>query len=273
MPTVTLLAFIFLGLSYLSLWVRKDARFWGSLLVLSLILGLVGGSVQWLGIVFAILAAVLWIWFNQQKSYLLRAILFLVLIAASIAFTFRFFSGFSPIALTDKLKIGLAKPVFCLFPLALFVPLARSLKDWKKAALGLAIGCAGIIILAFLAIASGAVQWHYKIPSHPEARYLSNFFLVSIPEEAFYRGFMQNEFCRYFQKVKGGKLLALFLTSALFTLVHLFWSPNVSILAFVFVASLLYGGVYLISGKIESAILTHFLLNATHMTFFSYHAM
>jgi membrane protease YdiL (CAAX protease family) len=273
MPTVTLLSFIFIGLSYLSLWVRKDFRLWGSLVVLSLIFGFISGNVQWLGFVFVAIAAALWIWFYQQKARLLRTILFLVLITASIAFTFRLFSGFTPIALTDKLKIGLAKPLFCLFPLALFVPLARNFNDWKKVAAGLLIGCLGIAILAIIAIASGAVHWHYKIPSHPEARYLSNFFLVSMPEEAFYRGFMQNEFCRYFQGRKGGKILALFLTSILFTLVHLYWSPNFSILAFVFVASLLYGGIYLISGKIESAILTHFLLNATHMTFFSYHAM
>ena len=70
-----------------------------------------------------------------------------------------------------------------------------------------------------------------------------------------------------------GKILALILTSVLFTATHIYWSPNLEILAFVFLASLLYGSVYLISGKIESAILCHFLLNLIHMTFFSYHAM
>ena len=105
------------------------------------------------------------------------------------------------------------------------------------------------------------------------ARLLSNFFLTSIPEEGFYRGFIQNTFYKYFENIKFGKILALLVTSILFTAAHVYWSPNAQILGFVFLASLLYGGVYLISGKLESAILCHFLLNLIHMMFFSYHAM
>jgi hypothetical protein len=92
----------------------------------------------------------------------------------------------------------------------------------------------------------------------------SNLFLTSIPEEGFYRRFIQNKLCPYF-----GKTIALFLTAALFTLTHIFWSPNIGILALTFVAGLLYGGIYLYSKKIESAILCHFLLNFIHITFFS----
>jgi membrane protease YdiL (CAAX protease family) len=67
--------------------------------------------------------------------------------------------------------------------------------------------------------------------------------------------------------------MALILSSLIFTAAHLYWSPNLAIFGFVFFAGLLYGGVYLISGRIESAIICHLLLNFIHMTFFSYHAI
>ena len=143
----------------------------------------------------------------------------------------------------------------------------------KKAGKGLLIGCLGIAILSILAIASGTTQLQFKLPTFTAARYLNNLILVAIPEEGFYRGFLQNGLCKYLQNIKGGKLIALIFSSIIFTIAHIYWSPSLSILGFVFLSSLLYGGVYLISEKIESSILCHFLLNFVHMTFFSYHAM
>jgi membrane protease YdiL (CAAX protease family) len=121
--------------------------------------------------------------------------------------------------------------------------------------------------LALLATVAKATHWELKLPSFFAARLLSNFFLTCIPEEGFYRGFIQNTLGKYL-----GKSASLILTSLLFAAAHMYWSPNLSLLIFVFLAGLLYGGVYLISGKIESAIFTHFLLNVIHMVFFSYHA-
>jgi membrane protease YdiL (CAAX protease family) len=166
-----------------------------------------------------------------------------------------------------------SKPFVTYLEDGLVVPLARGIEDWASVLKGLIVGCLGIAVLALLATFTGAAHWNFKLPSFAAARILSNFFLTSIPEEGFYRGFIQNIFCRYFENIKLGKILALISTSILFAAAHYYWSPNLEILAFVFLASLLYGGVYLISGKIESAILTHFLLNFIHMTFFSYHAM
>lgn len=160
-----------------------------------------------------------------------------------------------------------------LFPLALLVPLSRTVNDWKRVLKGLGLGCLGIGILALLATIAKATHWQFKAPSHFAIRCFSNLILTSIPEEGFYRGFLLREIALYYQDTKWGKILALLLSSIIFTSAHTYWSPNTTILGFVFLASILYGGVYLISGKIESAILTHFLLNFIHMVFFNYHAM
>jgi membrane protease YdiL (CAAX protease family) len=138
---------------------------------------------------------------------------------------------------------------------------------------GVALGCAGIAILGVMATLAGATQWNFKLPAFLAVRTWSNLILTSIPQEGFWRGFLQRTLSSYFHDSKMGKWIALFVTSILFTLDHIYWSPNGAILGFVFLASLLYGAVYLFSKRIESAILTHFLLNLIHMTFFEYHAM
>ncbi len=263
------LSFLFLTLSFLSLWVRRDPKIWGSFLGLSLLFGLASGSISGLGLLFLMGLAALWFFYDQKP----KTILFLTLISVTIAFKLHVVPGYQAIDITPRFHLGLDVPLVGLFPLALLVPLSRSMKDWKLTFKGFLAGCAGIAVLATLATAAGATHWAFKMPTFMAIRFWSNLVLTSIPEEGFYRGFLQRELCRYFQHVKGGNWIALFLTSIIFTLAHVYWCPSLDILGFVFLASLLYGGVYLFSGKIESAILCHFLLNLIHMTFFDYHAM
>lgn len=269
MPFLTLLAFLFLGASFLSLWIHRDPKIWGTLVGLSILCGFAAGNINWVGLLFVILLGVLWMVYNHKQSLAL----IILLICVSAILKMRFLPGYTPFFFTPKFAIGLEGSLIGLFPLALLVPLARRRKEWAIALKGFMFGCAGIAMMAVLATFIGATHWEFKLPSFIAARTFSNFFLTSIPEEGFYRGFIQNTLCKYFTNIKLGKYLALLLTSILFTAAHLYWSPNIQILVFVFLASLLYGGVYLISGKIESSILSHFLLNFIHMTFFSYHAM
>lgn len=269
MPLITLCAFIFLGASFLSLWIHREPKIWGTLLGISLLFGLVGGNINWIGLIFIIILLSLWIIYDRKPS----ATLFVLLVCFSALFKMRLLPGYTPFFFTPKFAVGLEGSLIGLFPLAFLVILARGIKDWAAVLKGLLIGCTGIAILAILATFTGATHWHFKQPTFATARILSNFFLTSIPEEGFYRGFIQHTFYKYFENIRPGKILAIISTSVLFTAAHIYWSPNLQILAFVFLASLLYGGVYLISGKIESSILCHFLLNLIHMTFFSYHAM
>jgi uncharacterized protein len=270
---LVILAFLFLACSFLSLWVKKDARIWGSLLVLSLVSGAIAGLFDWIGFGFILALFLLWIFYERKEN----ALFFVAIVLLSVSFKLRFLPGFHPFFVTDRFahqfNLGLEGPLIGLFPLAFVVPLAKNLQDWKIAFKGLAYGCAGIALLAVLAWSSGAVRLDFKLPAFMAIRTFSNLVLTSIPEEGFFRGFVQNTLSAYFKKGKWGNLLALVLSSALFTLVHIFWSPNLAILAFTFIAGLLYGIVYLFSGKIESAILCHFLLNLIHMTFFSYHSV
>jgi hypothetical protein len=269
MPISTFLAFLFLGCSFLSLWWKRDPKIWGTLAIFSIILGIIAGNITWIGLTFIICLSVLWILYDRMPNIAF----FIALTCLSISFKLHLLPGYYPFFVTPKFPIGLETPLIGLFPLAMLVPLAKNWKDWTVVLKGLMLGCAGIALLAVLATLSGATHWEFKLPSFMPIRVLSNLILTSIPEEGFYRGFVQQNLSGYFRNSRYGSVIALVLTSLLFSLSHIYWSPSLAILAFTFLAGLLYGSVYLFSGKIESAILCHFLFNLIHMTFFSYHAM
>ena len=65
---MTLCAFIFLGASFLSLWVRRDPRVWGTLLGLSLLSGLVAGNMSWIGLIFIIILLLLWVFYDRKPN-------------------------------------------------------------------------------------------------------------------------------------------------------------------------------------------------------------
>lgn len=260
---MTILSFIFLTASIISLWIKREPKIWGSLFIFSLATGFFAGLITGTGL--AVLAGIVMLWaIYKQKPNIW---IFITLAAIGIGFKLKLLPGFPAHFVTPKFAIGLINPIVGLLPLALVVPLACSVDDWKKVLKGLALGCVGITLIAILALSSGAIRLNFKIPEYLPLLTFSNLFLTSIPEEGFYRGFIQNTLCKYF-----GKTIALFLTAAIFSLTHIYWSPNIGILALTFVAGLLYGGVYLYSRKIESAIFCHFLLNFIHMVAFNYHA-
>ena len=100
---------------------------------------------------------------------------------------------------------------------------------------------------------------------------VSNLFLVTIPEEAFFRGFVQKEISSQVGAGVLGKAVGVTGASILFTLFHLAWTASPLMLGLVFVAGVIYGLIYELSGYLEGSIICHFGVNLLHMLLFSYH--
>jgi len=266
---VTVLAFLLLICAILSLWIDRQPKIWGTLLAISCLFGMAAGLLSVLGIAWILLLVFFWYSYSEKPTW----VWFVLISLLSISLRIHLLPGFQPASITPKFSLGLEGSISGILALALTVPLVANLKECQRALRGILLGCAGIAVMALLAIASHTVSFDCKLPSFMALRTLSNLFFTSIPEEGLYRGFFQSSLCRYFGNSRTGKGWALLLTALVFTAAHIFWSPNLAVLIFVFVAGLLYGGVYLWSGRIESAIFTHFLLNLIHMSCFSYHAM
>lgn len=255
-------------------WIPTQAKNWWIAGTASVLLGFVGGSITFLGLATLTIWALLWVGSLQVQARKLQELVFWMIVVAGLLLYLPYDFGIEPIGISSKFRVGLLHPIVGLLPLALLVPLATTWQAWKEVFFkATPIILLGFAFFAGAALLSGVVQWNPKMPTFLEWRIPYQFFLVAIPEEAFFRGFLQHQLFARWEGISGGRWIALCVTSLLFTLVHLTWAPSWILLAFVFTAGIFYGIVYWFSRRIEAAIVAHFLFNMIHMIFFSYHAM
>jgi membrane protease YdiL (CAAX protease family) len=269
-----ILTFFALGMSIVSLWIHRSAWLWGSFLLISLILATQSGTLNPFSLIPIATLLLIHFWLTKNVSGSLRWVLVLIVIVISAGLSFHKIPGFCNWNISGRLWVNYDIPFIGLFILALQLPLLRSKAEWIKIATKtVPISLLGIFFLALLATQSKAVAWELKWPSHFFIRIVVNLIFVTIPEEGFFRGFIQQELFKRLGQGAAGHIFSVLATSALFALAHFQWTTSFALLGFVFLAGILYGAIYQYTRAIESSIFCHFLLNLIHMTFFSYHAM
>lgn len=107
-----------------------------------------------------------------------------------------------------------------------------------------------------------------KLPAIVFEFMLINFMFTVIAEEAFFRGFMQNQLQVKFSGYRQGNSIALLITSVIFGLVH--FSGGWYFVGLAFIASFVYGFVYLKTGSLLAAIVTHWGVNVGHFLLLTY---
>ena len=110
--------------------------------------------------------------------------------------------------------------------------------------------------------AKGAFHWRAALPELDDA--LGQLFVIALPEEAFFRGYLQTRLDAFFPKtirVLGLPIGAsIIVTSAIFAIGHYLTVPHPSRLA-VFFPSLLFGALRAREGGIGSSVLLHAMCN------------
>jgi membrane protease YdiL (CAAX protease family) len=163
----------------------------------------------------------------------------------------------------DKALIGLFILGFCHDRLL-------GARAWKTALADAAPRALGVlVILTALAWLAGYVRFDPKLPPQFPLWAAVNLLFTCVPEEAFFRGFVQHRL----QAGAGAGMgrVALVAAALLFGLAHFAGGPLYVVLATV--AGLGYGWVYARTNSIEASILTHFAVNATHLLLFTYPAL
>lgn len=277
------LAFFALMMATLSFWVKRSFWLWGSFLAIALLLGYEGKLITPIGLApLALLAASEWLLFHKTKGGA-RTLLTIIAACISIGLLFHIFPGFhnwkfaaaielSPDAKPFDFWINFDKPFAGLFLLAWALPLAQSKKEFSKILIkALPLSLLGIGMIIGLSLYLGVVKWDPKLPLLICIWPFVNLFFVVIPEEVFFRGFIQQElYDRFKSKAVLAPVFAISLTALLFTLAHLVWIQDLTFLSLVFIAGVVYGTIYQITKAIEASVLCHFLLNLTHFLFFTY---
>ncbi len=129
--------------------------------------------------------------------------------------------------------------------------------------------CLFLALFIFLALSLNLVSFDFKIPLITLSFLTGNLFFVVIPEEVFFRGFLQKQIGDAIDHAYG-PYVANVLVSIVFAIVHYFFVASFAYISFVFVISICYGLIYQWTRAIESSIFCHFGINAVHFIFFTY---
>lgn len=282
---IALFAFLSLAMATLSLWIKKTAWLWGAFFLIALVLAFQSGIITLIALIPIAILFVCQELLTRDIYKPWRFILFGIVVITGLGLSFHFLPGFlnwkivanmqlSPDALPYSFYFNFDKPCSGFFVLALSLPLIQTKNQLKKmVAITLPVTLIGILLLIILSLYVGMIAWDPKLPPILIAWLFTNLLFVSIPEEAFFRGFIQKELYHWFGKTKAAAVGSVLITSFFFVLLHLIWVGNFYFLCLVFIASVIYGTLYQMTKTIESSILCHYLFNVTHFLLFSYPAL
>lgn len=201
--------------------------------------------------------------------------LFLILaVALALHWMPGFFNGraiaaqrFTDDAVRFAMYLNQDKPLIG-FWLLLACPWIVGRRSFRGAVHGTALG---LTLSATLALGGamllGMIHWAPKWPDVAWLWVLNNLLLVTLVEEALFRGYIQGGLSRRFGHLRHGDSLALLLASLVFGLVHAGAGWQWVLLSGL--AGIGYGLAYRLGG-LGAAIATHFGLNLVHFALFTY---
>ncbi|MBM3201605.1 MAG: CPBP family intramembrane metalloprotease, partial [Chlamydiae bacterium] len=271
-------------LAIISMWVHKKIYIWGSLLSLSFLFAYLAKIVTPIALIPITILFLCHYGISKDLKGWVRFCLVTVASVISFAFIFHLAVGFKNPLVADNLKmsansmnfrwyINFDKPFIGLFTLGLYLPLIRSKMRLVKVLLeSFSWSLLVILVLLGFSYKTHLIAWDVKWFSFFPIFLLTNLFLVVIPEEAFFRGFLQREITLGLNN-KASNVLAILVVSLLFSSIHLLFVPSMSYFIAALLASFAYGTIFAITKSIESSIITHFMVNFIHLIFFTYPAL
>lgn len=173
----------------------------------------------------------------------------------------------SPGAIPFGMYLNLDKPLVAFWVvLAMAPPMAAANARLTLSAAILACGAAVAVCLGS-ALALGVVQWAPKWPASGWIWLVNNALLVTLAEEALFRGYVQQRLSDGWRGHAWGGWAALAVAAVLFGLAHYAGGWQWMLLAGL--AGAAYGAAYKYGG-LAAAVLAHLGLNAAHFGLFTY---
>ena len=293
MNVSTMSAPLLLMLAICAVWFPSPSRWpsggrlvlapWAPMLALAVLAGMLTGQVDAIGAAgLALLAAAAWGTTHAPRAWQRASLLVLTLLLALLLALHRW-PGFHNVLVVPSAAITADARPFMLYAnldkgaaglllLALLAPRIHAWREWR-ATIGATLlpGAVTIVLVMGLGALAGLVRPALKWPDFTLQFLAINLFLTVVAEEAFFRGVIQHRLQAALQAVRGGTWLALVLSALLFGAAHL--GGGLAYAALATVAGAGYGWVFQRSGRIEAAILLHFMLNAVHFLGFTYPAL
>lgn len=284
-----LLTFGLLALTVILLWLPLPAirgnRVWPwcGALVLAIAAGMQGGILDWRAPVsIAVFGALAWGARKAENRYA-RSLLLVLTAVAALALALHQAPGFHNPVLAEGIRFSgdgapfslwanFDKAVVGIVLVGVFCERIASLDAWLAMLGRIApVVLSTLVVVLGLGWLLGQVRPDLKWTPYSAWFLASNLFITCVAEEAFFRSFLLEKLAGVMRGWQGGVLVAVLATSILFGLAHLGGGVLLALLATL--AGLHYAAAYLLSGRVEGAILTHFALNAVHFLAWTYPAL
>lgn len=273
--TAAVWTFIFLGAASL-VWPRLRVLSL-SLLGTGNLLALISGLIDWRVVVplALLLAAALAV--SRKHPRGLRVAGHILFVTVALVLGFHLMPGFynprvfgpapiTPDAAPFTLYLNLDKPLAGYWVLLAWPALCLRRGPWSWA-YGLLIGVGTAAVCLGLGVGLSKLAWAPKWPGFGWLWALDVLLLVSLIEEALFRGYLQEGLSRRLAEHRHGEALSIGVAAALFGAVHAM--GGLVYVLFAGLAGVGYGLAYR-QGGLVAAVLAHFTLNLLHFGFFTY---
>lgn len=285
---LTLLTFGLLALSVLLLWIpaaptRAVRGAPAAGVVLACAAGLAGGLLDWRAPLAIAAYAALALAARHDAPGWRRTLLLFVCGIGAFLFALHRIPGFHNPVLASGVRFSSDAPPFALHAnfdtavagivlMAVFCEPIRDAAGWGAMLRRVwPVALSTLIVVMGLGCLLGYVRPDLKWTPYSAWFLASNLLFTCVTEEAFFRGFILERMARALAGRRWGLGLAVIVSTLLFGAAHAGGGLTLVLLASV--AGVHYAAAYLRSGRIEAAILTHFVLNAVHFVAFTYPAL
>ena len=253
--------------SFLSLWLQEKRLLWMLFLIVSLTLAALTGHITLKELLPLALLYALHLLLTLNLQGFKRALLLFAASALSIAFLSPLFKPhlFDYLQLPHKppFKMHYLEPFVGLFPLALSIPLLSRMHLRSVLLKTLMITSLSLFLFALLYSLFFPLEISLKLPLLTPLWLLALLFFQVIPQEAFYRGFLQREIIALLS-TKRITFLTILALSLLAALIEQLKGQNTPLLIFSLYANCVSGILYQTTRSLESSIFCHFLFKALY---------
>lgn len=279
------LTYTLLALAMLSLWrnpiqvtARRTMFPWAAFTAGACISGLVAGVVRWPGILALLgFACLAYVTRERERGAIRTALLWatgLMALAISLHKLPGFANpsiGYSAIvygkAVPTAYNLNFDKIAAGIILFAFFCEPARNRSEWRQVFRHYPIILGVPVLVLAAGVASGFIRFDPKFFAYIPVLAFCNLLFTCVPEEAFFRGFLQRHIAEAIKRKPYGDYIALILVPLLFGIAHI--KGGVILAGLATLAGLGYGYAYYRSRRIEAAILAHIVLNAMNFVIFS----
>ncbi len=281
---VLMLAYALMLVTTLSIWIKRTAWLWAPLLVLSYTAAFIANIAVPFTIFFVVILLLCHLLLHYQMEGLARFFVIILVAIVSLGLNWHLIKGFADVVVASGLKhsassypynfvVNFGTPFIGVFILALNSRLAKYKWEWVyilTRTIPYAVGATIVMLLLFQWF--GGVKFELKFTLKYFVWVFFNLILHIMPEEAFYRDFLQRELAVMFPRVIA-QIITCVAIAVLFSIGHFLLVPKWSFAAIAFVGSLLYSGIYAITQRVEAAMICRFIVLTIHFWFFTYPIM